>query len=108
MLLFETFVKIGSGSMFAVRVAVAHWLDRRISREQAVEQAAEAIAKHMRESGQSADGLTRADIAFALYARDYYNAGHAPAWFECSDEPQDLAEDIGSVVLERLATPVAA
>ena len=107
MLLFETFVRIGSGAMFAVRMAVAHWFDNRISREQAVEQAAEAIAKHMRESGQSADGLTRADIAEALFARDYHT-GHAPAWFECSDEPVDLAVDIGEAVLELMAPTVAA
>ena len=107
MLMFETVVKISTGTMFAVRMAVAHWFDSNIDRDECVHQASEAIAKHMRQTGQSAEGLTRGDIAEALFARDY-STSHAPTWFDCSDEPVDLAEDIGEAVLELLAPTVAA
>lgn len=95
---------LNKGTVFAIKIAVAHWFDGDTTREEAVESAANAIAKHMRSTGQVGDleGWRPVDIADALFANNYTN-GDEPFWF---DEGVELAEEIGERTLEILAEPL--
>lgn len=103
-LFWQTAVTLNKGTMFAVQVAIAHWFDGDQTREDAVQQAAEAIAKYLRQTGQSADDLMPVDIADALFARNF-TGNDTPYWFEDEGE---FAEEIGDAALGMLREAVVA
>lgn len=95
-------LSLSKNALFQVRLEIAHWFDGAATREQAVENAAAAIVRHMRQTGQVADDWSQVVIADALFSHGFMGSD-TPFWFDCEDE---LAEEIGERVVEALFEPL--